>query len=247
MSPLAQRLWGRELTRDAFFNGRVRVYQPRRGWRFSVDAPILADFIGEQPADVVGFEVGTGCGIISLLLLYKGNLARTIGLEVQPFYARLSALNARANGLSARFQVHCGDYLTGAGNEGPASLIYANPPYFSPTCGRISPHEEVRLAKWEFSLTIPELLVESRRRLAPNGRLLLILPAAREAELRVEFTRQGFFIERYRTVTPFADGKSERFLVQLSTESVIEERLPPLILFEGKGLYSAEMSSILRG
>jgi tRNA1Val (adenine37-N6)-methyltransferase len=247
MSPLAQRLWGRELTRDAFFDGRIQVFQPRRGWRFSVDAPVLADFVGPQPEFVSGLEVGAGCGIISLLLLFKGHLARTAGLEIQPFYARLCEINARVNRLKDRFTVLCQDFLAGKDEPLAARLIYANPPYYRPGSGHLSPNEEIRMAKWELSLTMESLLVESRRRLAADGRLALILPGFREAELRLEFAHQGFFVERYRPVKPFVNSQTERFLVQLSPVRVAEQVLPPLVLFAGRGQYSAEMSSILRG
>ncbi len=246
MSPVPRRFHGREISCDSFYCGLVRVYQPRRGWRFSVDAPILAAFIDAQPK-ARAVEVGGGCGIVSLLLLWKGALRKVTVFELQAYYASLCAVNARANGFGRRLEAVCGDYLMPENAHPPADLVFSNPPFFDPGCGRISPNPEIALAKWETGLSVESLLAVVKNRLAPAGRLAMILPGFREEGYRRMFGKFSFYIERYRGIKPFSDSKTERFLVQLSTEPVVEERQPSLILFSGFGVYSAEMNTILRG
>lgn len=247
MCPVPNRQQGRELTRDTFYRGRVIIHQPRQGWRFSVDAPILADFIGPQPRTIRAVEIGGGCGVISLLLLTKNHLQQVSVYEIQPFYARLCACNARVNGLQGRLDVVCADYLSPCSRHEPADLIFSNPPFFAPMAGRISPNREIALAKWEIGLKIETLLSVIHDRLSPSGRLIMILPAEREEEFRALISRFSLFIERYRAVKPFPDGKTERFLIQLTAESAVERRQAPLVLFSRPGVHSAEMTAILQG
>jgi len=246
MSPVPNRFHGREMTFDSFYRGKIRLHQPRHGWRFSVDAAALASFIGKWSATQV-VEIGGGCGIISLLLLLKGDIHRVTVYEIQPFYARLCEINARANRLGDRLKVVCGDYLDPGQAHPPVDLIFANPPFFNPASGRISPNQEIALAKWEIRLDFDSLLNVARDRLAAGGQLIMILPKFREEEYRAKFARFKFSVGRYRSIKPFFDRKAERFLVQLSVAPVSEERMSPLILFSEAGIYSEEMMSILRG
>ena len=211
-----------------------------------MDAPVLADFIRPARMGPV-VEIGGGCGIISLLLLWKGVVSRLTVFEIQPFYARLSRINARMNGMGNQMKVVCGDYLASDSHHAPAELIFANPPFYPPGKGRISLNAEIAQAKWELRLSMGSLLSVSRQRLKSDGRLAMILPARRELEYRRYFIDHGFWIERYRPVRAAVDGKDERFLVQLTTGHAVEERLEPLVLFSSPGEYSTEMSAILKG
>ena len=67
---LPEPIKGDDETLGAFYHGRIRVFQKKKGYRFSVDAPLLADFIQTRPNDDL-LELGTGCGIISLLISLK--------------------------------------------------------------------------------------------------------------------------------------------------------------------------------
>src|SRR5512137_544956 len=97
-------------TLDTFFHGRVRILQPKKGYRFSVDAPLLADFIRPRPEDAA-LELGTGSGVISLLLSLKP-LRKITALEIQPGLAGLARRNVELNGLGGRIEVVEADLRT---------------------------------------------------------------------------------------------------------------------------------------
>ena len=112
-------------TLDAFYHGRVRVLQKKKGYRFSVDAPLLADFIRTR-ADDEALDLGTGSGIISLLLSVKP-FRRIAALEIQAGLADLARRNVEINGLGDRIEVVEGDlraYEPGRRFD----LIFSNPP-----------------------------------------------------------------------------------------------------------------------
>ena len=88
---------------DAFYRGRIRILQKKKGYRFSVDAPLLADFIRTKESDLA-LELGTGCGVISLLLSVKP-FRHITALEIQPALADLARRNVALNNLEQKIAV----------------------------------------------------------------------------------------------------------------------------------------------
>jgi len=234
-----------DTSRDTFYQGKVQVYQHTKGYRFSVDAPILADFLPKS--NRAALEIGTGCGIISLLALYKNKFPVIHGLEVQPALADLAVKNSKINGLDRRFQIVRGDFKESYSQFKGISTIFANPPYFPLGRGRQSPNPEIREAKMEVQLTLSQLLKRSGAILAPGGFLLLILPHTRLKETISSAEKNGLFAMRIRQVHSAIGGNPERFLIQLTNSGTPCRELPPLIIFKDEGVYTEEMEKILAG
>src|ERR1700689_4545736 len=87
-----------EETLDSILGGALRLYQPRRGYRFSVEAVLLARFAAARPAARV-LELGAGCGVVALLFAALTQPREVVALEIQPALAALIARNAALNGL----------------------------------------------------------------------------------------------------------------------------------------------------
>lgn len=263
-----------ETTKDTFYNGKVVVFQNKKGYRFSVDAPILADFLPFEPARKA-LEIGTGSGIISLLALHKNKFSFIYGMEIQESLGRLAEINGERNGFSDRFKVIIADFKKTASppyNKGRGKRkkyrhesfqgindkhmgkdfsgikhIFSNPPFLQTDIGRLSPNKEIRDAKFETELNLGELLTTSFFTLDKRGSLYLILPYSRFAELECFARNIGYFIFRTRLIFSFKDGKPERFLVQLTNHKVSPVNLEPLVIFKEKGLYTEEMENIFAG
>lgn len=235
-----------EITKDYFYKKRVIIHQNKKGYRFSVDAPILANFLPMVP-NQQALEIGVGSGIVTLLALYKKKFAKVFGVEIQQGLSQLAKLNAEENGFKDNFRIINGDFNQLFPIFRGVQTIFSNPPYFETTRGRLSPNEEIRDAKTETKLNLQQLVSNSFSILGDGGNLFLILPYSRFNEVMNISENIGFFVARERMILSFPHGKPERFLVQLSNYKVSPVTEPPLIIFREKGLYTEEMDEILTG
>ena len=234
------------ITKDYFYKGKVVVHQRRKGYRFSIDAPILADFLPCEPGGEA-LEVGTGSGIVALLALYKKKFSRIFGLEIQTGLSELAVLNARENGFQVNFPVIVGDFNEIYREFAGIRHVFSNPPFFETHRGRLSPNPEIRDAKTETKLTLRDLLKNTYSILGEKGNFYVVLPYSRRPEIMKLIKTTGYYIARERWILSFSHGKPERFLVQLTNYKVSPVTLPPLIIFKEKGVYMAEMDGILNG
>jgi tRNA1Val (adenine37-N6)-methyltransferase len=234
------------ITRDYFYKKKIIVYQHKNGFRFSVDAPILADFLPSHPTQEA-LEVGTGVGIVALLALYKKKFSTIYGLEIQPGLGRLAQFNAEKNGFSQNLAVQTADFNDVYRDFTGIRHIFSNPPYFETFRGHLSPNPEIRDARTETRLTLPQLLCHSFAILGEEGNLYLVLPYARYKPLMKLLPETGCFVARVRRIFSFKDRKPGRFLIQLTNTRVSPVELPPLIIFKEKGVYTDEMDKILTG
>ena len=118
-------------------NARLTLREHRSGIRYGTDALLLASFVrGRRKAKCA--DLGTGCGVIPLLLLASGRCGEARGFEVQTEYAALAAENARENGMEGRFSVTQGDIreIAALCPAGWADYVTANPPYLRADCGK---------------------------------------------------------------------------------------------------------------
>ena len=232
-------------TADTFYHGKVLIRQLKKGYRFAVDSPILADFL--QRARHPALEIGCGVGVVSLLALYKKKFPAVTGVEIQEPLYQLAVDNAAANGLNEKFRVIRGDFKRMYAGLASVRTIFCNPPFFKASQGRLSPDRTIRLARFDIAMTLDDLLRCSAAILAPKGSLYLIFPYSRQQELFVFAAVHGLYPEKIRSVQSVVDAPPDRFLVQLG--KVKKRCCPekPLVLFKGKGVYTAEMEKILSG
>jgi tRNA1Val (adenine37-N6)-methyltransferase len=230
-------------TSDTFYHGKVVIKQLKKGYRFAVDSPILADFLPVSAAPAL--DVGCGVGVISLLALYQNKFPAVTGIEIQETLYRLANANAAANDMSGRFRVIHGDFNRIHAGIANVQTIFCNPPFFKAGQGRVSPDPTIRLARFEISLNLADLLRGCVAILAPRGKLFLIFPFSRREELLEEAAACGLHEARFRPVQSFADSKPDRFLVQLGKVDGRCRREKPLVLFKDRGVYTPEMERIL--
>ena len=235
-----------DVTVDYFFKKKVIVLQQKKGYRFSIDSPILAHFL-PSPRKAEALEIGTGCGIVSILALYKKKFSHITGLEIQEDLCRLSEINTRKNQFSKSYTALNGDFNHFYQDFRGIKWIFSNPPFMKLNQGRLSTNDAIRIAKFEVNLTVQSLLEKSYSILDPEGQMCLILPYSRLKELLNMAIEIGFSLKRIQMVFSFKHGKPERFLIQLSKYKVSTDKINPLIIFKEKGIYTKEMEMILTG
>ena len=156
------------------------VYQRRRGYRFSIDAVLLAHFPRLSPGlDVC--DTCTGSGVVAHLMTARQSGMHTLGLDIQPQMIAAAGAGRARNGIALEtLDFACRD-LRAADCVPPGcfDLVTANPPYYRPGAGAESPVEEVALARHERTLSLDELCRFAARSLRHRGRFALIHLAAR--------------------------------------------------------------------
>ncbi len=220
---------------DLFLDGRLKLIQPKEGYRFSIDAVFLSQFATIRPGDVV-IDLGTGCGVIPLILLLTKPVGHVFGLEVQEGLITQADRNARLNGFEKRMDVVRGDMRHPPFASGIANLVVCNPPYGKMKSGRINPDPQKAIARHEILFTPDDLLRAAATLLAKKGRIALIYPAARLAEMLVRLRRFNLEPKRVRIHYPNLESNAKLALI----EAVLSGRpgleiLPPLL---GQGDFS---------
>ncbi|MFP4307632.1 MAG: tRNA1(Val) (adenine(37)-N6)-methyltransferase [Desulfococcaceae bacterium] len=241
-----------EITEDRFWDGRVLVRQRRRGYRFSVDAVLLAHAVatemGGRPVRRI-LDLGTGCGIIPLLLAARLPEARIIGVEIQKPLADLARANVAENGFGDRVVILHRDLreLTRAEVGGPVDLVASNPPYRPPGTGRRCPEGERDIARREVHARLADVAAAARRMLDPGGRFRIVFPAERAAELMDRMREADLEPKSLRPVYSRAGEAARLVLAGGRRAGNTGLRLEaPLVIYGPDGEYAPEVAAMFR-
>ncbi len=224
---------------------RLHIAQPPSGYRYAIDALILASRARPAPgAHLV--DIGTGCGVIALVLARNYPNIRITGVEIQEELAGLAAANAAANGMAERIRIERQDIrMMDSSRIGPADLVTCNPPHTARSSGRINPGSQRAIARHEILMSLEDLLAGAGRLLRKNGRLITLYPARRMPEVLRKMQASGFEPEILRLIHFKAHRPAARFLVEAVKEGQSGlQVLPPLFIQNSNGEYTREARAI---
>jgi tRNA1(Val) A37 N6-methylase TrmN6 len=230
------------LTEDALLGGRVRLMQPRRGYRVAVDAVLLAACVAARTGDRV-LDLGAGVGSVGLCLAIRVPDCTVVGIELQSSLAALARRNTELNGLSDRVRTIVHDLAAPLPAEtGLFDHVATNPPYLAAASADPSPDPSKALATVESSADLARWLTVATEALKPAGTLNVIHRADRLDEITGHLERLGFNDITLKRLPPAA-----RVLVRArhSDESNRREATP-LVLHRPEGGYTDEAEAILR-
>ncbi len=202
-------------TSDTFFNGRIKVVQNISGYRFSIDAVLLAGFINMQSGDRV-IDMGTGCGIVPMILAHRNPDIKIFGVEIQESLADMASRNVEENNMNDRISVICMDMkrLMPDMIQGPIDIVVTNPPFRKAESGRLNPNQERAIARHEIMITLSEMLGAAVRMLSVSGRFVTIYPAERLVDLLTQMRKSGIEAKHVRMVHSSKDTEAKLVLVQ---------------------------------
>lgn len=221
----------------------VEVLQPARGYRFNLDSVLLAHFAGRSGRVGPTMDLGTGSGVIPLILAGKLGYPEVMGLEVQPRLFELARRSVQLNRLERRISLVLGDIREVAGRFGRTafSMVISNPPYRAPTSGSRSPSSERALARHELACTLGDVAEAAAYLLAPRGSFSLVYPASRLGEAIEALRSRRLEPRRLRVVFSRADRPASRILLEaVKGGSAPLSVLPPLIVHPGPGAAVSE-------
>ncbi|TAL27339.1 MAG: tRNA1(Val) (adenine(37)-N6)-methyltransferase [Nitrospirae bacterium] len=238
-----------ELTLDTIRD--LKLYQNKKGYRFSVDALLLYSFVNLRRAGHIA-DLGAGSGVIGLLLARKYHDSTVTLIELQESLAGLAKKNAKLNSLDDRVAVIESNITNIAAGRSPLlaksfDLVVSNPPFRRQNTGLISPTDEKAIARHEIKLKIKDLIDASFYLLRAKGRLCIIYHPSRLVELIDALRKKQLEPKRLRLVHSNTNTEAKMVLVEAIKEGKAEMKIEkPMYIYNENGQYRDEMKQLYR-
>ena len=232
---------------DILRNG-YKILQDTERFQFGIDAVLLADFAGKSvKAGEKVIDLGTGTGIIPLLMVKKCETASYTGLEVQKESADMAARSVAMNGLEGTIRITHGDLREVAGlfDQHSFNVVTCNPPYMIDAHGKGNELDAKTIARHEVLCNLEDVAAAADYLLAPHGRFFMIHRPFRLPEIFESLAAHKLEPKRMRLIHPFAD--KEPNMVMIEARKNAKRRLtiePPLVVRYDNGDYTAEINRI---
>ncbi|MCI8374512.1 MAG: tRNA1(Val) (adenine(37)-N6)-methyltransferase [Lachnospiraceae bacterium] len=230
-----------ELQRNGY-----RIIQNPHTFCFGMDAVLLSGFARVKPGERA-LDLGTGTGIIPILLRGKTKGRDFTGLEIQRESADMARRSVAYNHLEDSISIVTGDIKEAAALFGAASfdVVTCNPPYMTGNHGLVNPEQPKAIARHEILCTLEDVIGQTARVLRPGGRFYLVHRPFRLAEIFTCLVQHRLEPKRMRLVYPFADKEPNMVLIEalLGGRSRITVE-KPLIVYERPGVYTDEITDI---
>ena len=210
-------------------NADISLLQRKNGLTYGTDALLLASYIQGMHTDAL--ELGTGTGIISLLLLKREKVKYVTGLEVQPDFARITEQNAEINDASDRLKSICCD-LRDFNDQKKRDLIFSNPPYMKCDSGKPNFHDEKNIARHEVKGTILDFCKCASRCLKFGGSFYVVYRSDRMMDLLCAMRECKIEPKRLTFVLADEGSSPSMMLVEGKNGAAPGMKVtPPLILY----------------
>ncbi|MFU0827753.1 MAG: MTS domain-containing protein [Lachnoclostridium sp.] len=230
---------------DLHRNG-YRIIQNVNKFCFGMDAVLLSGFAKVKPGETV-LDLGTGTGIIPILLEAKTQGNHFTGLEIQKDSADMARRSVLLNGLSDKIDIVTGDIKEASKIFGPSSfdVVTSNPPYMNDNHGITNPDLPKAIARHEILCTLEDVVRETARVLKPGGRFYMVHRPFRLVEIISTLSAYKMEAKRMKFVHPFLDKEPNMVLIESvkGGGSMIKVEAP-LIVYKEQGVYTDEIYEI---
>lgn len=233
---------------DLQIKGYEIIQSPGR-FCFGMDAVLLSSFARVKRQERA-LDLGTGTGILPILLEAKNEGGHYTGLEIQEESADMARRSVEYNGLGDRIDIITGDIREASAVFGPASfhVITVNPPYMIGEHGLKNENEALYIARHEALCTLDDVLRESARLLKPKGRFYMVHRPFRLPEILTKMSACRIEPKRMRMVYPYVDKEPNMVLLEgLRGGNPRMKAEPPLIVYGKDGTYTEELRQIYEG
>ena len=231
---------------DELHRNGYQIIQNSQKFCFGMDAVLLSGFarvkLGEQVLDL-----GTGTGIIPILLRGKTEGRDFTGLEIQEESADMARRSVAYNHLEESISIVTGDIKKAATLFGAASfdVVTSNPPYMTENHGLVNLEQPKAIARHEILCTLEDVVSQTARVLRPGGRFYLVHRPFRLAEILTLLVQYKLEPKRMRLVYPFVDKEPNMVLIEALSggrSRITVEK--PLIVYKEQGGYTEEIYDI---
>ena len=236
----------------------LRIIQDPERFCFGMDAVLLSGFaVGADPVKKVivtndmqnkkVLDMGTGTGILPILLSAKTKASELVGLEIQKDSADMAKRSVDLNDLSKRVSIVCGDIKEAVSIFGAAAfdVITCNPPYMIGGHGLQNLDSPKAIARHELMCTFEDIAAQAEKLLKPSGKFFLVHRPFRLSEIMVTLTKHKLEPKRMQLVYPYIDKKPNMVLIEAvrggKSRITVEK---PLIIYKSPGKYTDEVYDI---
>ena len=217
-----------------------QIIQNKEKFCYGIDAVLLAGFAKVKPGENV-LDLGTGTGIIPILLEAKTNGRHFTALEIQEESADMARRSVMLNKITDKMDVVTGDIKEASAIFGKAKfdVVTTNPPYMNNHHGLVNPHMPKAIARHELLCSLEDVIREGAAVLKENGRFYMVHRPFRLVEILTKMTAVNIEPKRMRLVYPYIDKEPNMVLIEgiKNAKSRIEVE-PPLIVYEKDGDYT---------
>ena len=195
-------------------NDGITIIQRTDGLTYGTDALLLASYINTKNKKCI--ELGTGTGIISLLMLQRSKASRIHGIEIQEDFATLTKRNAAINSFDTQLTVINKDVreVTQSDVDGEADIIFTNPPYMKNGAGLSSATDEKNIARREIFGSIFDFCQAAKKLLKFGGKFYCVYRPDRLAELIYSLKGNSLEPKRMTFIHPHVDSAPSLVLVE---------------------------------
>ena len=225
----------------------IKLFQAKDGYRFSIDALLLENFISASRLGK-GMELGTGSGIISILLARRLRGSKIAAVEIQKNLAERAARNISLNNLQGRVEILQNDIkdLNKIYPSNTFDFVFTNPPFRKTRTGRLSTFEERAVARHEIEITLPDLVKTASYLLKHSGKFFLIYHPFRLAELISLLQKARLEPKRMKFVHSRKGEEAKMVLIEAVKGSGTWLKIAsPLYIYEKGNEYTPELKKIL--
>lgn len=232
-------------TIDDLQNG-YKIIQKRNSFRYGIDAVLLSDFADIRNGNSV-IDLGTGTGIIPILIYARKKASDITAVEIQQDMADMAGRSMKLNGLDKNIKVLCMDLKDTPRLLGKAKFdcVVTNPPYVKKDCGINNPSLTKAIARFEILCSLEELLMTSKELLKPGGKLFMVHRTDRLVDIIYEMRNNGIEPKRIRFVHPSIGKRPNLLLIEGARGGNKELKfMDPLYVYDEKGEYTEEIHRI---
>ena len=225
----------------------LKIIQNKKGFCFGVDSVLLSDFAKEIKRNSTVVDIGTGTGIIGLLLCKKTNLKKIYGIEIQTEVAQMAEKSVKLNNLEDKFEIiNCDinnifEYL----KANSIDCIVTNPPYKKVNTGLKNENEKQMISRHEVMCTLEDVVEKSSKLLKDRGEFFMVHRAERLVDIMCELRKYHLEPKKIRFVHPKSNEKPNLILVKAvkyANEFLKIDK--PLIIHDEDGNYTEEILKI---
>jgi tRNA1Val (adenine37-N6)-methyltransferase len=229
-------------TLDDLLHGELKLIQRRDGYRYSVDALLLSHFALPLVQGEVVLDMGTGSGVVALILAKRGRPCRVIGVELQKGLAQMARRNNQINRTSPAVEIMDGDACLLSLKFPPESfgVIVSNPPFFTCDSGQVSPNMERAFARHEIAMSLKRWLFEAQKLLARAGKIMIVFPSDQEDRLLDTAAGLGLSLARRQYALDRPGGSRRFILVDLRSQPCPIQDLPDIPIETEQGKFSLD-------